>query len=75
MIKFTKEIKLKHNQEQSDFAARMADELTRIRGSKHRVPDSTAWRLFNDCLRAHPDFFLLYISTSTDFSTDKEASA
>jgi hypothetical protein len=75
MIKFPKEIKLKHTQEQADFAAAVAAELTRIRGSKHAVPDRAAWRLFNECCRANPAFFWDFISTNTNFSTDKEASA
>jgi hypothetical protein len=75
MIKFPKEIKLKHTKEQADFAVAVAAELTRIRGSRHAVPARTAWRLFNDCCRANPAFFWEFISTSTKFSTDKDASA
>lgn len=75
MPRFTKQFKLNHTDEQGDFATSVAAELTRIRGSEHEVPYSAAWRLFNDCCRAHPDFFWAFISTDTNFSTDKEASA
>lgn len=75
MPKFPREIKLSHTQEQADWAAAAAAELTRIRGSGHDVPVSAAWRLFNECCRANPAFFWEFISTSTNFSTDERASA
>jgi hypothetical protein len=75
VIKFPYKTDLDITEEQRDFAVSVAAELTRIRGSKHKVSTRTAWRLFNDCCRANPTFFWHYVSTNTNFSTDKEASA
>lgn len=71
MLKYPKEIKLPHTDEQAQFAAEMSAELTRRRGSHHKVPVRAVWRLFNDCCRHNREFFLDFVSTYANISTDE----
>lgn len=75
MIKYPVDIHLEVTEDQQDYATTVAAELTRIRGSKHKVSPRTAWRLFNDCCKANPTFFWNFVSMNTNFSADKDASA
>ena len=73
MIKYPVDFHLEATEEQQQFAIAVAVELTRIRGTKHKVSPRAAWRFFNDCCRANPAFFWHYVSTNTNFSTDEGA--
>ena len=70
MAKLPKEIRLKHTDEQSAFATEMSDELTRMRGSKHKVPVRAVWRLCNDFARHNRALFLEFVSMYTHISSD-----